>query len=206
MPFYVLIDNTKDLDTASMTPKLIEYFRLHETRLVIVSEPAQLNALLCVRNDVLGIILGGGPILLSEKTQICCYSKNLTALIEFPKTPILGICFGYQLLGVVHGGSVESLGDSAKTNVTETIYRSGPSLMLNDLPDAIEVFQCHSDYLSMSPPNFRVTARNAAGQIEAIENAEHLRFGVQFHPENSKHGHLMLNNFCKICEHNYSCS
>lgn len=195
---FILIDNTKNLLDAEMTPKLINYFRKHRVPLIIISDPEELYKIDSV--NIVGIILSGGPIMLSEKTDIFFYSKNFTALIEFPHIPILGICFGFQLMGVAYGGLVNSLGEDAKNNIIETIYTSSDnseSVLFQNLPSTINVYQCHNDFLQKPPKTFTVLARNQSGTIEAIECLDKLRFGVQFHPENSEDGHVILDNFIK---------
>lgn len=196
---FLLIDNTKNLLDAEMTPKLIKYFRNRSISLVVISEPEELYNI--ELSTIVGIILSGGPILLSEKSDIFFYSKNFTALIEFHNTPILGICFGFQLMGVAYGGLVTSLGKNSKHKITETIYvdPETDSILFKELPPTITVYQCHNDYLQRPPRTFTVLARNSGGTIEAIESSDKLRFGVQFHPENSTHGHKILDNFSDWC-------
>jgi GMP synthase (glutamine-hydrolysing) len=193
-----LIDNTKNLLDAEMTPKLIHYFRQREIPLTIISDPEELYKI--DAGNIVGIILSGGPIMLSEKSDIFFYSKNFTALIEFPQTPILGICFGFQLMGVAYGGLVNSLGEKSKNKIMESVYTNSvqpTSVLFRNMPNKIDVYQCHNDYLQKPPKSFHVSARNENGTIEAIECVEKLRFGVQFHPENSADGHIILDNFIK---------
>ncbi len=192
---FLLIDNTKNLLDAEMTPKLISYFHDKNIPLRVISEPEELYKI--EPSSINGIILSGGPILLSEKSDIFFYSKNFTALIEFHQIPILGICFGFQLMGVAYGGLVKSLGENHKRKIMETVHINPgeDTILFKNLPKEITVYQCHNDYLQRPPRLFTVTARNASGTIEAIESLDKLRFGVQFHPENSDHGHVILDNF-----------
>ena len=196
---FVILDNTKDLTNAKMTPLLIDYFESRNLHAIIISENEELDTLESV--DVLGIILSGGPILLSEKSELFTYSKNFRVLLEYPRTPILGICFGFQLMGVAYGGHIQHLGHRARDKVMETIsqYEPGGSLLYDSFVGPLEVFQCHQDHLVKCPPGFRVTSRNADNIIQSIECIEKLRFGVQFHPENSPDGHRLLNNFINTC-------
>lgn len=204
---FLIIDNTKDLGNAEMTPRLINYFEKRGIHVVVVSTQEELFSL--TRGKIKGIILSGGPILLSEKTELFRYSKNFTVLIEYPEVPILGICFGFQVMGTAHGGCVKSLGDRRREKIYETIKISSESQTKTDaskqtylfqgLPSEIKVYQCHNDYLDKCPKGFRVTSTSKDGIIESIECPEKLRFGVQFHPENSDIGHQILDNFVNFC-------
>ncbi len=86
---FIIIDNTKNLQNAEMTPLLIDYFSSQKYQVSVISES---DDLVNISSDIDGIILSGGPILLSEKTDLFRYSKNFTALIRYPDIPILGIC------------------------------------------------------------------------------------------------------------------
>ena len=74
------------------------------------------------------------------------------------------------------------------------------SLLFKGDRNILRVYQCHQDHLYNPPVNFSVTGRNSDGIIQAIEDLERLRFGVQFHPENSPDGHIVLDNFLDLCE------
>ena len=206
---FLIIDNTKDLGNAEMTPRLINYFEKRDIHVIVVSKQEELQAL--AGQKIKGIILSGGPILLSEKTELFRYSKNFTVLIEYSEVPILGICFGFQIMGMAHGGCVKSLGEDRREKIYETIHvcqnnqkipinRQEQSCLFQGLGNTISVYQCHNDYLENCPVGFRVTSRSADGIIESIECPEKLRFGVQFHPENSLIGHKILDNFVTFCE------
>ena len=117
---FLIIDNTKDLGNAEMTPRLINYFEKRNIPVIVISKQEELQAL--TGQKIKGIILSGGPILLSEKTELFRYSKNFTVLIEYSEVPILGICFGFQIMGMAHGGCVKSLGDDRREKVYEIIH------------------------------------------------------------------------------------
>ena len=196
---FIIIDNTKNLANAEMTPLLINYFTNNNFKVTVISEPDEL----IIFKDIIvnGIILSGGPILLSEKSELLMYSKNFTALIEYPHIPILGICFGFQVMGVAYGGIVNGLLDNKKERIIENIGINNniSSVLFKNINKNINVYQCHSDHLIKCPNNFIVTSISDDNIIEAIECISKLRFGVQFHPENSSDGLLILDNFTEFC-------
>lgn len=194
---YLVVENTKDLRTAKMTPKLIELTTKLGRNLTVVSTSEELATV--DREMIEGVILSGGPILLSEKSELFKYSKNFTALIEYPSVPVLGVCFGFQLLSVAHGGSVEKL-QTKKEDLTEEIIVDPSSVLFEGLPELITVFQCHHDHVALPPIGFKVTGSAVDGTIQAVESIDRQRFGVQFHPENSDNGEAILLNFFEFCE------
>lgn len=78
---FILIDNTKDLRSAAMTPLIIQHFKNKSILLTVVQTLEQLYHI--DHQDIQGIILSDGPLLLSKKTEISRYSKNVTVLIAF---------------------------------------------------------------------------------------------------------------------------
>ena len=205
--YYVIIDNTKDLSNAEMTPRLICYFNDRNLSVKVISQDDELNDL--KSDTILGIVLSGGPILLSERSEIFRYSKNFRVLLEYTSVPILGICFGFQLMGVAYGGRIQPLGDQKRDRVFEEVHQTessemNPRVLFRNLDSSVQVYQCHQDYLDTCPNGFTVTSRNVDNLIQSIECTKKLRFGVQFHPEHSEKGHYILDNFVSFCRK--SCS
>ena len=195
---YVIVDNTKNLQRAIMTPKLISFFVGAGKQVVVVSETADFAVLEGLSVD--GVVLSGGPVCLSEATELFKYSKNFTALIEFPEAPVLGICFGFQIMASAYGGEVQSLEDEARSGVLETIVVEDDSILFKGMGPEVQVYQSHSDHVHLPPSNFRITAMSVDGIVQAFECPEKRRFGVQFHPEGSPHGKTLLENYLHFCE------
>jgi GMP synthase (glutamine-hydrolysing) len=147
--------------------------------------------------DLKGIILSGGPS--------SVYIKNAPALskqILDSGVPILGICYGLQLLsfhfkGKVGGGKTREYGKTkirrtARTKIFEGVYSQ------------LTVWMSHGDYIKKLPREFKVTSRSENGLISSFENIRDKIYGVQFHPEvhHTEHGIKILHNFlfgiCKI--------
>ena len=115
--------------------------------------------------------------------------------------PILGICYGFQLMVAALGGTVE------KTGVAEygatTLHSSLSRLMAGTGRDQ-QVWMSHGDTCTKAPPGFTVTGSTRSTPVAAVEHWRSNRYGVQFHPEvlHSEQGTRMIANFLKLagCE------
>ena len=192
---YLLIDNTINLDTAKMTPLIINFFKKKNIPLIIISDKTFIDIKIN-ENELIGIILSGGPILLSQHSLLKDYILNLTVIIKFPNIPILGICFGFQIISMIYGGYIDKLQNNKKGLFEDiNIVDTDSMLFKNINKNKINVFQYHNDYIKYIPNDFKVTAKDNNDIIQCIENKDKLRFGTQFHPENSEDGLQLLNNF-----------
>ena len=112
--------------------------------------------------------------------------------------PILGICYGCQLLAHRLGGEVTpAQSDTAREyGKTETVFRTD-SALFRELPEQSVTWMSHGDYMAHIPEGFRVIARSAACPNAAIADEERRFYGVQFHPEvrHTQFGTQMLRNF-----------
>ena len=196
---YLIIDNTKDINTAKMTPLLIEYMKDRKKKHIMISGQDELYEVISkYKSELKGVILSGGPFLLSQKTELYKYSKNFTALIEFQNIPVLGICFGYQVMSMAYGGIIKKL-EKKKSGIEEVSIDHSVDIFYG-LSRKIKVYQSHKDYLDKCPDNFDIIAMNEDNKIEGIQNIEKKRYGFQFHPEKRPEGHKIIDNFIKICE------
>ncbi len=117
--------------------------------------------------------------------------------------PILGICYGCQLLAQNLGGRVSPAqdGEAREYGKTETSFDTDCKLF-RGLPAESVTWMSHGDYMEQVPPGFRLTARSAACPNVAIADEARGFYGVQFHPEvsHTRHGAAMLRNFLyEIC-------
>ena len=111
--------------------------------------------------------------------------------------PILGICYGFQLLVAGLGGTVERTG---LAEYGATALETGASRLLSGTPAKQQVWMSHGDTCTAPPPGFRVTARTAATPVAAVENPDRGLFGVQFHPEvvHTEYGTRVLARFLEL--------
>ena len=116
--------------------------------------------------------------------------------------PVLGICYGSQLMAYTLGGKVQTC-ESSEYGKTETEFDEGCELFeIEGLGKKNTVWMSHTDYISDIPRGFKITAHTEHCPVAAMENAEKKLYAVQFHPEvnHTVHGTDMIYNFvCNIC-------
>ncbi len=145
--------------------------------------------------DVKGIIFSGGPNSAYEENAPKCDPAIYTSGI-----PILGICYGMQMLTLALGGHVKA-SDLKEYGRTE-IEIVKENKLFEGLPEKETVWMSHGDQVSELPPHFDVIAKSSTCPFAAIENTESHIYGLQFHPEvrHSEYGNDILKNFVfKIC-------
>ena len=137
------------------------------------------------------IILSGGP-----KSVHVDGAPALDPEIYDLGIPILGICYGCQLIAQQLGGVVARGGRGEYGRAT--LSRKGSSLILaNDAPPSHDVWMSHFDFVSDVPPGFVTTASTPDAPHAVIENESRKIYGVQYHPEvvHSSHGQQLLERF-----------
>ena len=145
--------------------------------------------------DYKGIIFTGGPnSVYDEKSPH--YSNDILTL----NIPILGICYGDQLLAYMSGGNIASAKNKSEYGKTDLIVKE--SKLLKDIPDSV-CWMSHTDYIKDVPDGFIVSAYTKSCPCAAMENNEKKLYGVQFHPEvtHTEYGMQVLSNFIfDICK------
>jgi GMP synthase (glutamine-hydrolysing) len=144
-----------------------------------------------------GIILSGGPK--------SVYSPGAPAvdpgLFEIG-VPVLGICYGQQVMAHAMGGEVAHTGQSEFGKSRLEVSRPG-SVLFAELPRDQQVWMSHTDAVTGPPPGFRTTASTASSPVAAFEAPERGLYGVQFHPEvaHTPRGTDLLKNFLyEVCD------
>lgn len=142
----------------------------------------------------IGIIISGSPVLVTE-TDLTHYEETLKGILDVGK-PLLGICFGHQLIGL-HFGAIASRSRPISELVPISVI--GESALFNRLPTEIEMIEDHCESISI-PPGFTLLASSDHAINEAMMKNDAPVFGVQFHPETSgNHGAIIIENFIQIC-------
>jgi len=143
-----------------------------------------------------GIIFTGGPNSVYDDESPRC-TKEIFGL----GIPILGICYGSQLMSYVLGGNVKTapVSEYGKTEVEV----DNSSLLFTDVSDTTICWMSHTDYIEKAPADFKIIAHTPVCPVAAMENAEKNLYAVQFHPEvmHTQEGKKMLSNFVyNICK------
>lgn len=145
----------------------------------------------------IGIIFTGGPNSVYDET-----SPHVSPEIFELGIPVLGICYGCQLIAYTLGGTVTHA-ETSEYGKREIVLR-GESKLFSGVPEKSISWMSHTDYVSAVPAGYRIVADTAAGTcpVAVFENEEKAIYGIQFHPEvvHSEYGNVMLKNFLyEVC-------
>ncbi len=146
--------------------------------------------------NVKGIIFSGGPMSVYDAGAFAIDPEIFNLGI-----PILGICYGMQLIAKEFNGVVELAG-KREYGKSEIAIQEVDQALFKDMESTESVWMSHGDYVTGLPEGFEITATNPHCPIAAMENKEKKLYGVQFHPEvrHSIHGDQLLKNFAySIC-------
>ena len=144
-----------------------------------------------------GIILSGGPSSVYESSAPIC-DENIFNL----GIPVLGICYGMQLMVKQKGGLVSPAENKSEYG-RAPIKFDNKSLLLKDIQENSVMWMSHGDSINKLPENFLKIAHTDNTSHAAISNEKEMLFGVQFHPEvvHSEYGMDVIKNFVlKICK------
>ncbi len=150
--------------------------RVRESRVHSVIVPRDVTASQVEAMRPVGIILSGGPASVYADD-----AYRLDPAILRLGVPVLGICYGHQVMADALGGTVANtgLGEYGKTSLEVT----AGSVLFRELPASQEVWMSHRDSVSEPPAGFRAVATTAGAAVAAMEDRDRALFGVQFHPE-----------------------
>ena len=149
------------------------------------AEPERIRASGCR-----GLILTGGPRSVTEPGAPGCSPELLRLGI-----PVLGICYGMQLMALLEGGEVGPAGSSGEYGGAR--LHSRESALFSGCPGESGCWMSHRDRVLRAPEGFAVTASSPDCPVAAMENAAARLYGVQFHPEvtHTDCGRALLENF-----------
>ncbi len=143
-----------------------------------------------------GIILSGGPMSVYDSD-----APDLDEEMLKINVPVLGICYGLQIISKKLGGKVEPAKDREYGRAILNIIETSP--LLTDVNVQSQVWMSHGDFLTELPEGFKVIAKSDHSPIGAAENIARKIFGVQFHPEviHTDEGKKIIQNFLfNICK------
>ena len=186
------------IDFGSQVTKLIAR-RVRD--LGVYSEIITPNEFNKIKNfDVIkGIILSGGPSTVTERNF-----QTIPKSIFFKKIPVLGICYGLQLIAKIFGGKIKASKKKREFG-RAFIFKKKHSILTKNFfnKKKTSVWMSHQDAVVKLPKNFKMTAYTKDSKLTIIENSKDNIFGVQFHPEvtHTDNGKQLFKNFLfSICK------
>ena len=157
--------------------------------------------------DLYSGVVGSGPDLIILTGSSSLLSKPRTGelfqpemdLVRKAKFPILGICYGHQIIGSAFGAPMRDLGQMLRGYQKVSIIRKHP--LFDGLPPDLVVAESHRQELTKVPDEFQHLAQSTTSKVEAIVHRSRPIYGVQFHPERSNedhpHGRIIIQNLLK---------
>ena len=143
-----------------------------------------------------GLILSGGPASVYDEEA----PRPAPRLLELINCPVLGICYGLQVLAADLGGEVRPA-ESREYGYARMKILDDSSALFAGLPPEIDVWMSHGDQVTAPPPGFRITARTD-WSLNAFEDLSKRLFGLQFHPEvahTPQGAHILRNFLFRVC-------
>ncbi|MDR2985992.1 MAG: glutamine-hydrolyzing GMP synthase [Nocardiopsaceae bacterium] len=165
--------------------------RVRECQVYSEIVPSTMTTAEMLRRDPAAIILSGGPASVYAPGAPPAPEGLLSSGV-----PVLGICYGFQLMIRDLGGEVARTGSGEYGPASLELTAAG-GVVLGGLPDAQQVWMSHGDTCVLAPDGFTVTASTPGTPVAAAENAALGLYGMQFHPEvlHTEHGMAMLRSF-----------
>ena len=149
-------------------------------------------------DQIKGIIFSGGPSTVTKKK----FQKVPNEIFQ-KKIPILGICYGLQLIAKLLGGKIKASKKRREFGRAFLINKKSSLLTKNFLEDSNQVWMSHEDAVTTMPKRFKLIASTKESKLTIIENTKDKIYGIQFHPEvtHTKNGKKIFENFLfRICK------
>ncbi|MGA0242131.1 MAG: glutamine-hydrolyzing GMP synthase, partial [Candidatus Marinamargulisbacteria bacterium] len=152
--------------------------------------PHTITATQIQKKEAKGIILSGGPSSVRDAD-----APRIDPAIFELGIPILGICYGMQLITNQLQGAVSPSETREYGHATLALTESSP--LFSNVPNEIDIWMSHSDSVTSVPDGFRPIAKTATCGIASIENPDTSVYGIQFHPEvsHTNYGATIIENF-----------
>ena len=190
-------DPSEDFDTVLVVDFGAQYAqliarRVREARVYSEIVPHTITAAELAERRPAGIILSGGPASVHVEG-----APRLDAAIFSLDLPVLGICYGAQLIAAQLGGNVAHTGRGEFGRTRLEVASGAASALFADLPLTQDVWMSHFDSIQAAPSGFDVTAWTSEVPVAALECPERQIYGVQFHPEvfHTERGQELLEHF-----------
>ena len=145
-----------------------------------------------------GVVLSGSPDMMSKESVRTKYHAEVDAIID-SKVPVLGICFGHQMIARAFGAEVVK--DRRHVlRMVKTKVLAEDSLFMG-LPKSLMLLESRHEVVKSLPEGFRLIARSETSRVAAMRHDRRPLYGVQFHPvrytERSPAGNMVAGNFIR---------
>ena len=146
--------------------------------------------------DLDGLILSGGAARVGLTGELGNCADYLSL-----EVPILGICAGHQFMARHYGGEAGEAQKPEFGAATISLVGDGGPLF-RGTPSEQTVWESHNDEVTVAPPGFSVVAYSDSCEVQAMQNEQLGRFGLQFHPEvnDTEFGSNIFENFVRLCK------
>ena len=145
-----------------------------------------------------GVVLSGSPAMLTDEKTIPKYKREADAIVE-SKVPVLGICFGHQLMASAFGAQVIKDRRHVLEMVKTTVLAEDP--LFKGLPRSLMMLESRYEVVRSLPDGFGLLARSATSKIAAMKQSRRPLYGLQFHPErftkDHPEGDAVVGNFVR---------
>lgn len=146
-----------------------------------------------------GVVLSGSPDMMSEKGAQAKYQAEIKAITE-SEVPILGVCFGHQMMAHAFGADVVKDGRHVLKMVKTEVLSDDP--IFDGLPRTLNLLESRHEVVESLPKNFRLLAKSQTSEIATMKHETRPLYGVQFHPERYTKGYpdgyAVVGNFIRL--------
>lgn len=155
------------------------------------------KVLTSVFTDAQAFIISGSPTLLTQSNEQdrATWIQSVQKLLTY-QLPLLGICFGHQILGLAYGATYSLCKED---RLFQRVQQKRKDSLFNDLPyPTVSLKEDHTECIEL-PKDFILLASSSTCQVEAMKHQKMPWYGVQFHPETSgKYGIKLIENFLAL--------
>ncbi|HEV2225723.1 MAG TPA: gamma-glutamyl-gamma-aminobutyrate hydrolase family protein [Nitrososphaerales archaeon] len=146
-----------------------------------------------------GVVLSGSPDMMSEERTRAKFARESEAILD-SRVPILGVCFGHQMMARAFGADVVKDGKHVLEMVETNVLEDDP--LFEGLPKSLMLLESRHEIVKSLPGGFRLLAKSATSEIASMKHEKRPLYGVQFHPERytkeNPEGNTVVGNFVRI--------
>lgn len=150
-------------------------------------------------NSYDGVALSGSPDMMSEEKTLAKYTREIEAILD-SNVPLLGVCFGHQMMAKAFGAEVVKDGKHVLDMVETKVLADDPLFM--GLPKSLMLLESRWEVVKSLPSGFRLVARSTTSRIATMKHEKRPLYGVQFHPERhtkeNPDGNAVVGNFVRM--------